>query len=356
MWIKERFFKVSTAILISLVILALIIYLLPYLLHSLDFIVTLLYPVMITLIFYYLLRPIRNHLEKRKLPRSISLSLLFLLLAIFLIILGSNVWPVINSQIVEFSNFPEAKIEEIQNKAVETMNFFNVFSVSKEELRNNLIFYINGLLKLISTNLISTVSSLAKVASFFIITPFLLFYLLKDDTKIIPYFANFFSKRYSKDILRMGNDVDEVLSCYITGQFMVATIVGILIFIGYNLIGLNYTITLAFFAFIFNMIPFTGPFISTIPALFVGLSISPSMGLKVILVVITIHLLDANLISPRIVGQQLNIHPVTVIFLLVIGLSLFGFIGLFIATPLYAVVKNIIKNLILLRKHKKVEI
>ena len=78
------------------------------------------------------------------------------------------------------------------------------------------------------------------------------------------------------------------------------------------------------------------PIISTIPALFIGLETSPWMAVKVIAVVITVHLFDLNLISPRVVGQRLNIHPITIVFLLIVSLSLFGVVGMFVITPLYA--------------------
>jgi len=138
--------------------------------------------------------------------------------------------------------------------------------------------------------------------------------------------------------------VDEILSVYISGQVLIAFIVGLLIFIGYWAIGLNYAFLLALLAFVFNLIPFCGPFISTIPALFIGLADSPLMAIKVIAVVLMVHLLDLNLISPRIVGQRLNIHPVTVILLLVASLSVFGLVSLFIITPLYAVLKVLIQD------------
>lgn len=126
---------------------------------------------------------------------------------------------------------------------------------------------------------------------------------------------------------------------------MVAFFVGILIYIGYWLAGLHYALLLAWFAFVFNLIPFCGPFLSTIPALFIGLSQSPWMGIKVVVVVLLVHLLDMNIISPKIVGKRLNIHPVTIILLLIASFSLLGLLGIFLITPLYAVLRTLFWHL-----------
>ena len=156
--------------------------------------------------------------------------------------------------------------------------------------------------------------------------------------KVIP-------NSYKKQMKKILNDIDITLSAYISGQVLVALIIGCLIFLGYLIIGFDYAILLAVIAFIFNLIPFGGPIISTIPALFIGLAHSPMMAFKVLLVVIVVHLLDLNLVSPRVVGSRINVHPVTIILLLVASMSLFGFLSMFFIIPAYAVLKTLIIDL-----------
>jgi predicted PurR-regulated permease PerM len=273
---------------------------------------------------------------------------------LFFILIIIYIWPYINQQITEFSSTPKEKIEEIQNKTLDILNFFNITSITREQLKQSLVFYSKQVLKLFTDNIILTLSSITQIASYFIIAPFLLFYLLKDDYKIKEIILNLVSKKYKNEIKKISNDIDLTLSYFIGSQVLVALIVGLLIFMGYWGIGLNYVFVLSFLAFIFNIIPFTGPFISTVPALLIGLAESPSMGLKVIAVVLAVHLLDLNLISPRIVGQKLNIHPVTIIFLLVVTFPLLGLVGLFLITPLYAVLKIVAYDLYDIKTEEKI--
>ena len=197
-----------------------------------------------------------------------------------------------------------------------------------------------------------TISSAAQIASYFIITPFILFYLLKDDHQIYTNIINIAPTTYKKEVTRILNDIDNTLFSFISGQLLVSAIVATLIFIGYWIIGLQNAFLLALFVFVFNFIPFCGPFIATIPALFIGLAQSPFMGIKVILVVIIVHLLDLNLISPRVVGQKLQIHPVTIILLLVVSFPIAGLIGPFIVIPLYAALKVILQDVYAIKFEK----
>jgi predicted PurR-regulated permease PerM len=87
-----------------------------------------------------------------------------------------------------------------------------------------------------------------------------------------------------------------------------------------------------------------GPFLAITPAILVGLSDSPFMVLKVIIVFLIVQQCESNLISPQIIGQRLNIHPLTIILLLLAAGSLYGLIGLILATPTYALLKVLIDS------------
>lgn len=328
---------------------------LPYLSTFFQFLLALLLPIIISGILYYLLRPIRDFLESKKIPRIASILIIYVSLMAILAIVVTFIWPYISQQISEFMAFPKAKIEEVQNKTIDIMNLFNFTAFSHEELRNILNYYLEQLTNFITTNIVANLGSITTIASYFIITPFILFYFLKDDFRFAANFLKAIPNRYEDSTKMILNDADEALSSYITSQVFVAFIVGLLILIGYWIIGLKYAFLLAIVAMFFNLIPFLGPFISTIPATFIGLSESPFMAIKVVLVVMVVHLLDLNLISPRIVGNRLQIHPITIILLLVSSLSIAGFFGMFLVVPLYAVIKTIVLDLLKIRMDAQVE-
>lgn len=345
MWYNQKFFKIIVSTLLIFVILYIGFQLFPLFKYIFEFVTTLFLPVIIAGVFYYMFRPLVTYLDKKKIPRYASIVIIYLLFCVAVSLLIGTVWPYIKTQISEFMAFPEQKLKAMENKTVDIMNVFNFYSLSNEELRQVLLVYLQKITSWISSGLLNNISSFTTVATYFIVIPFILFYFLKDDRKFSQKFLKTIPPSFTDRTKKTLQDIDETLSSYISGQVLVSLIVASLIFIGYLIIGLDYAFLLALVAFTFNLIPFCGPIISTIPALLIGLAQSPMMGVKVILIVAIVHLLDLNLISPRIVGNRLNIHPVTIILLLVASTSLFGLLSLFFIIPLYAVLKILFLDL-----------
>lgn len=350
MWYRKSFFKIIVCTLLILLIVYTSMQILPIIQDLFGFLSTLLFPLIIAVVLYYILRPLRDFLQRHGWPRFAAVVSSFCLLFILLGLVITFIWPYIGQQINEFASTPQAKLKQLENTTVDILNLLNFGTLSQEELRALMLFYFQKMLSYVTADLLFTLSSIAKVASFFIVTPFIFFYLLKDDENFYAAILKETPVCFEYQVKKILKDVDNVLVSYIGSQLSVAFCVGILIYIGYWAIGLNYAFLLAVFAFLFNLIPFCGPFISTIPALLIGLSVSPFMGLKVILVVMGVHLLDLNLISPRIVGPRLKLHPVTIILLLVASISSFGILGLFVIVPLYAVLKIILLDLYQMRR------
>lgn len=156
--------------------------------------------------------------------------------------------------------------------------------------------------------------------------------------KLIP-------KEHEHEGNKILKDIDKTLFTYITGQFIIALVDGVLMYIGYKIIGLEYALILAIFTMFLTVVPFLGPIIGIIPAMFVALTSSPMMMFKVLIVLLIVQQLEGNLVTPQVMGKKLSIHPITVILLLIAAGSLYGFIGILIAIPLYSVVKIVIKDI-----------
>ncbi len=341
MWFYHPFFKWATAIILVLVILFLMIQLYPIIEVIIRFALALIFPLIAAGLLFYIFRPLRDWLEKRRVPRLGALLIIFtlLLLGLFLIVL--YVWPFFYAEITEFVESPQYKLQQVQTRTISFLNLFN-YDISSSELKELMKSYFYSILDWFSKDIIGIVTNITKIASFIVFTPIILFYLLKDSDHFAKTVLKLTPKEYRDAMNVVLSELDETLSVFISGQFMIAILVGILLFIGYSIIGLPYAILLAMFALIFNMIPFIGTFISTLPALILGIGESPLMALQVLFVVLTVHALEANLISPYILGKKLKIHPLTIILLLLAAGSLWGITGLLLATPLYALLKTLL--------------
>lgn len=345
MWIKQSFFKYTTGIILVLLIIYLL-YNVGFLFKPfIDFVTTLSFPIILAGILYYIFRPLVRLQEKIRIPRPLAIVNIFLVISFALIIVITYIRPIIAEQISAFTEAPAQQLEVVKEKTVNIMNFFNFNLYSIAELQNMLTAFLKKINTLISENIVETLTSVTKIAIVLVITPFILFYFLKDDHLLYSFILKVIPEQYRRDAKKVLLDADTTLATFITGQLIVAVVVGVVIFIGYLIIGLNNAAILALFAMIFITIPYLGSFIAIIPALLVGLSISPFMALKVVIVMLIAHLLEANLISPQIMAQRLHIHPLIIMLLLLASGSLYGIIGLFLATPAYALFRVVFVDL-----------
>ena len=139
---------------------------------------------------------------------------------------------------------------------------------------------------------------------------------------------------------------------------MVCLAVGFLTFIGFLIIHLPYALLLGLIIAVTNIIPYLGPFIGAAPAVIVGFLDSPSKALLAVIIVVIVQQIDGNIMSPLIIGKRLDMHPLTIIVLLLVAGNLAGVLGMILAVPVYAVVKTVVINvyrLWQLRKAAKLE-
>lgn len=343
MWFQEGFFKYAVGTILVLIIIALLYYTAPVFAPILWFVAAVLLPILFSTFFYYALRPVVDFLE-RKMPRYVAILLTYFVIAFTATLVFFIVGPQITAEVKAISNISPEKIENIKsntNEFVQRLDQYIPISSIESMFFNNLQ-KINAFIYALAVNMISTLTSIAVALA---LTPFVLFYFLRDGSLMPRYILRFVPADYQDEAQKILQDIDSTLSEFIIAQMTVAGIVGFFLFCGYLVIGLPDALSLALFAMIFYVIPVLGTFIAIIPALIVGLSMSLFMTIKVILVMFVAHILEADLITPRLMSQRLKIHPLTIILLLLAAGSLYGLLGLLLVTPTYAVVKVVIWNL-----------
>lgn len=308
-------------------------------------------PIVMAGILYYLLNPIVDYLEKKNIPRIASIIGLFVLV-VALIVLGMIVIiPKIQNQTITFvERFPDY-VDTIDKKLQEILSNpqFNEVRKQIEEMGNRLMNSFGDILKNVSTSTVKSlgnfVGAVATVVVALMTMPFILFYLLKDGKKLAPYLVNFLPNRMRKPTLKVLKEVNEQVSSYIRGQLTVAFAVAILFIVGFSLIGLDYAITLGILAGFLNLIPYLGSFLAMIPAVFLGIVGGPVLLLKVAIVFVIEQTIEGRVISPLVLGNQLSIHPVTILLVLLTSGKLFGVVGVILAIPMYAAAKVVISHL-----------
>ncbi|GAF12985.1 membrane protein YrrI [Bacillus sp. JCM 19045] len=310
---------------------------------------TLFAPIVIALIIYYLLRPFVNILSK-KLHRGLSILIVFLVLIGIATGALLYVGPILQNQIMSFfdnvpryANTVQSFVEDLQEQPA-FQNIVEQMDFSFENISNTITENLEGYLQSAVDSIGSFISAIANFVIVAVIIPFVLFYMLKDGKKAPMMVINQFPAREQEEGNRVLSDLDSALSGYIQGQILVSACVGVLCLIWYLIIGLDYALILALVALFTNVIPFIGPWIGTAPAVVVALFHSPFTALLVIGGVVVIQQIESNVFSPQIMGRQLSVHPLTIIFVLLVASQLAGFVGILLAVPTYAVGKVIVQH------------
>jgi predicted PurR-regulated permease PerM len=306
-------------------------------------------PIIIAGVFYFLLNPMVDWAERRfNLPRIAMISIQFIVLAV-LIIWGLAVFiPWMSSQIISLVNeWPTYwhKIVTMINHFTSNKQFNAVnkwFNTTNSEISTWLKDYSAEYAKKGLHGVSSVVGTVTSVVIAIITFPFVLFYLLKDGHQMPAYIAKFLPVKARRSFLETLKEISTQISNYIRGQISVAFAVMIMFAIGYTIIGLPYGWLIAIVAGILNIIPFLGSFLAMVPAVVVGIFVSPVMLISVLVVFMIEQTLEGRIISPKLLGSSMKIHPVTVLIVLLSAGNIFGILGVIFGVPGYAILKVLI--------------
>jgi predicted PurR-regulated permease PerM len=208
----------------------------------------------------------------------------------------------------------------------------------------NWFFQLEDRLALGISNFMNHIGSTINMVLNIFIVPFLIFYILKDFDLLERTVVAYLPRTRRKSMVVLLKEIDNALGNYVRGQFLVCFIIGVFAYIGYMIIGMPYALLLASVVAIFNVVPYLGPFLGAAPAVVMASTVSLRMLLLVAVVNTICQILESNVISPQVVGRKLHLHPVLIIFSLLVGGEIAGIVGLILAVPFLAVIKVIIAH------------
>ena len=281
---------------------------------------------MVFLCFLFMegLHPAVSWLEKIKIPRVLAILLVYIFIIAALSISVVGVIPdLVEQSTILIRNLPNA----LKNIDFLGLNFVD-FS-SQLRILENLPGNIASLVMSLFSNILS-------IFVFFVIT----FYLLLERKNFDHYLKNIFGQNSQKAIA-VVNQLEKRLGIWVSAQLMLMLIIGILSYLGYLIIGVNFALPLAIIAGILEMVPNIGPTIASILAGIFGLTISPITGILAVIWGIIVQQLENNFIVPKIMKEAIGINPLITILLIASGAKLGGVVGAIIALPLYITAETI---------------
>jgi predicted PurR-regulated permease PerM len=175
----------------------------------------------------------------------------------------------------------------------------------------------------------------------FVLMTFLIFmvaaFLLSKPERPLGFMRSLFPKRLHSGYREVIQQIDQGLAGVVRGQVLICLVNGLLTFIGLIVLGVKFPVMLSTLAAVMSLVPIFGSILSSIPIVLIALTTGFMTGLGALLWIIGIHLVEANLLNPKIIGESAKIHPALVVFALVAGEHFYGIVGALFAVPITSV-------------------
>ncbi|MDI6799504.1 MAG: AI-2E family transporter [Actinomycetota bacterium] len=299
------------------------------------------------LIIVYILKPVVNFFEKKRAPRFLAVILSYLVLAIALGLIVLAVAPIFISQISGLIEKLPGYFFELEKVVSDYRTQFAALKLPPEALdylSSAAVSFGEYMLEAFSLLPGHTVGALSFIVSA-VLKPFfaliISFYILMDYETISGFFLGLVPKSHLQNFNEALRMVNVSLKGFLKGQALVILAVAILSWISLSLLKVEYAFALAFIIGLFDIIPYLGPIIGGGLAVIVAFFQSPMTAFWVIVAMVAIQQIEAFLISPNVMGKQVDLHPLAVLVAILIGGSLLGPLGILLATPVAATVKGL---------------
>ena len=328
-----------------------------------TFFTTLFAPILIAGFLYYLLNPLVTLLMKMGVKRLAAIALIFILLIGMIVLIFMSIIPNLVEQLVSLARNIPGFISNMQTWLQELANNATRFPLFKEldvdKYISNLDVSAGSIIQQsltgVTNGLGSVIGKITTIVLLLVTVPFILFYMLKDGEKLVPNIERLFPEKQRENIKGLLQQLNKTLSDYISGQAIECLFVGTFTFLGYLLIGVDYAFLFGVIAGLTNLIPYLGPYLGLAPALIYTFFDSPTRALLCIVVVIIVQQIDGNVIYPNVIGKSLNIHPLTIILILLVAGNLSGILGVFLGVPVYAILRTLVVFVVKIVKQSKQE-
>lgn len=302
----------------------------------------------VSMVLAYALNPLVNKLENRGIKRTYGVLIIYLSILAIFFILAFLIIPQSGREIKRlFTNLPlyfdqGSDIVDKIYKEYESIlgGLPPVFSDIEKVLMENITRIQNILLETLKSFIGIIMGMTSKIINI-VLTPILTLYFLVDKDYFREKIKTLMPKKHREDIIYLATTIDRSLSQFIKGRLLMSLYVGIFTTVMLFILGIDFAFVIGLMTGIFDIIPYIGPFIGFIPALFFGFIESPIKAVWVSMLFLVIQWGGNNILAPKIIGESMGIHPMVIFLAIIVGGGIFGVFGMIVSVPLVAVFKII---------------
>ncbi|BDR66666.1 AI-2E family transporter [Clostridium tetani] len=299
--------------------------------------------IVISFVIAYILKPVKEVLVKVGIKDGIASFItifsLIILVVIFVMFLIPSLFRESNNIIVALDRiqmFLDGAYDKIKPLKNNKMGI---------ELLHHIYSKVDTIINKTFMNIFDKTVSLGENIMDIFIIPIISYYFLVDWKKINSRLIVLFPMKIRTVVQRIMKDIDKILTRYIVVQIILSALIGAVTFIILILLKVDFPILLSVINAFFNIIPYFGPILGSIPAILVALTISTKKALWAAICLYLIQQIEGNIISPKFIGDNISMHPLLIIILLIIGGELWGVLGMILAIPLGVIIKVIYEDL-----------
>jgi predicted PurR-regulated permease PerM len=277
------------------------------------------------LIISFSISPLVQKLETKRIPRGLSsIVILVTIFSFFGFVISTLITPIVAQTQQLIQKLPDL-INKLLPYQLNFSDYYSQFSSMPGKFVNIAVDTFSGL-----------VSALAVIV--------MSYYLLQERPKIEKYLKFWFAEK-SDIYYKAVTELERHIGNWFRGQLLLMFIIGVLAYLGFTIIGIPYALPLALIAGLTEIVPNIGPIIATIPAIIVGFSISPAMGIGALVVAVAIHQLENNLITPTVMKHAAGLNPIVTIIAIMMGLKIGGPLMSVLAIPLVLSIRVVLTHL-----------
>ena len=304
----------------------------------------------IAMIFSYILDPIVNRMQAAGINRTLAITLTLSSVILLLVWVSTTVIPIIANQMVELAG--QLNIENLQNifNQIENRFMANFEFLPEGFLQENVtriaeeLFDVGQLPDALS-NIIGIFTNLFAA---FLVIPFATFFFLKDGSKIRRQLLQLVPNKYFETTLSIIDKIETRLGIYLRSVLLQSLLVGTASWLGLTIVGLNNALSVGISVGVANSIPYFGPILGYILSIIVSIvEVGDfSLVLPCLLAIFCVQVLDNVVFQPLIFSRSADMHPVAILFIILIGAETAGILGMLLAIPIATIIKITITQII----------